>query len=302
MIPYYNFAMTPENEQQASLPKPPDWWHEAVRSKLPGTQLTPYQFEIFEEVSADGIHYIIRSYSGGCKMEGFSEGLIIEMSIPIPRKEEAHALTVPIANSIKDILKDYLEIKMSSQEGKSTLDTNPNFGGIITKFDRQTAMGVASMCVDHVYPDNTPGNLKYFASLMPATDEEIKKAVREIILEKYFIGMSFLDRIRFMEDPIVSGDLRSAIVKEQARISLKAVKQLAVMERGFTESDLEFLRNDTQTQKHYGDLLKSAQEVSSEQERKNIFSAFSLLEPLLKAGFLEFYQKYSEEKYGNGKP
>jgi len=115
------------------------------------------------------------------------------------------------------------------------------------------------------------------------------------MVDTYFVKMTILDRIPMLTNPLLHINLIKAILKEENRVIKNEIVALSEM-GGFNEEILEKLRNDPGVQESYKTLFDHAQFALSKKEKGDIRVAFTIMEPLLKAGFLDYYRNYWEKK------
>lgn len=283
------------NEQEIS---PPKWWHGVLRNNYVGYQADADTFITPETELEPGVRYILHSFlSKGVKKEGWMDGIFIQLAIPESREKEATVLAQKIAANFSDFLKAELEKQISSEKELLELEPNPDFGGCMTKIDRKIAMNAISSQIDS--PESKakfPGVSNFLVSLVPADDELIKGIVKSSIREKFFLKTSFLNRIRFL-GASDNRYLNIAILKEQANINSVAIKEM-IETKIVARHDLDIIESDSEIQQIYWNLLRTIVEADTEIKMKNVTSEYRSLEPLLKAGFLEFNLNYWAKKLG----
>jgi hypothetical protein len=284
------------NGENQLFQKPPEWWHNVIRENFPGTQNASFQFETFEETSPDGIPFVIQSYTKGCEAEGYSEGIFIQMDIPVSSKNKIHEITFPIISNIRALLRHDLESKLKPGESPLDRDEDPDFAGVVTKISAKTSLALSFYEMQNAKTVG-PDVIKFVVSVFPTSKDALKSMVKTKILETYFTNLTVLDRIRALSSPEANDSFKMMIISEDSQVLAKDIYLLETT-GGFGESDISVLRNDREIKEIYMNLMKLAEAVENEDQRLRVLYAYDSLEPLLKAGFLDFYIRYYQTKLG----
>lgn len=287
-----------EREPAKAPITPPEWWHNAIRSNLPGFQINPQRFESVNMSTENGIRFVISSVLAG-DPEGHPEGIYISALVPpwgSKRDIEPFLSTVDVIKKL--IVEESEKIDpQSCRKVPSEVNETLNKWGVI--INTKASIGVAFL---------ESGRDDYvFLALAPVAEEEVmknylapehSKGVEEDLLGRYFYAMTYFDRIKLLCKDNISQELRLSLLNIEMRIGKGAVLQLSMRLSRMEEERSDVDTQSPEVQEEYRLLLNQILSISGESEELAVLGEFTRLGIKKTIGWFKFYEKYWSEKLG----
>jgi hypothetical protein len=268
--------METERRDINELPKPPVWWHEAIRNNFAGMLTNPDLFETFEETTADGVSYTI--YSVTSNRDDNIEGVYIAANISNIDGLFDQKLLAPVVEPLRLILRK----KALSRSENSVVSEL----GVTISLESSFYLMEIAQKPDAIVFSLIPLYLEKIDESSKILNSEL---ISESVINHYFEGYTYLQRLKFVSSEILTDPLRKAILKKE----FVMVNDIIEESGGYTT-----VENYDDLRSEFKILHDKIANINSDAEAGLIEEEFVNMDFSKLVGWNRFLKEYWEEKLG----